>query len=180
MSESDQDKRLDDALNTVIAALRGTEAARLLTDVVGGGIERLRTMLWSERVLTKRLTAEYSASRVGIMARQGELHEHLELMVRYLEEETQQGDGIAEHHFDGYVAAKSLVSRAAVDQPQWENAQIAVAELLRKASELPGLTAELDQLRWERGRAVELLHMIDRPESRHPDIGEFLDGLEDP
>ena len=175
---SDQDKHLDETLNTVIAALRGTEAARLLTDVVGGGIERLRVLLWSEHELIKRLTAEHSASRVGIMALQGELHEHLALMVRYLEEETREGDGIAEHHFDGYTAAKSLVSRAAVDQPQWENAQIEVAELLRKASELPGLTAELDRLRWERNKAIQLLHMIDRPDgARHPDVGEFLDGL---
>lgn len=175
---SDLDKALDDALNTVIAALRGTEAARLLTDVVGGGVERLRTLLWSERELTKKLTAEYSASRVGIMARQGELHEHLALMVRYFEEEASSGDGIREEHFDGYEAAKALLTRSSVDQPQWENAQLEVAGLLRKTSELPGLTAELDRLRWERDRAVELLHMIDRHESRHPDIGEFLDGLE--
>lgn len=177
-TETDPDKRLDVALNTVIAALRGTMAARILTDDVGGGVERLRTLLWSERELTKRLTAEYSASRVGILARQGELHECLTLMVRCLEEEARAGDGIAEEHFETYEAAKSLLTRTAVDLPQWENARENVAELLRKASELPGLTAELDRLRWERARAVELLRMLDRPEARHPDVGEFLDGLD--
>jgi len=39
----DMDRRLDDALNTVIAAMRGTKIARILADDVGGGIERLRS-----------------------------------------------------------------------------------------------------------------------------------------
>lgn len=63
-----------------------------------------------------------------------ELHEHLALMVRYFEAEAREGDGIAEVHFDGYQAAKALLVRTAVDQPQWENAQIEISELLREAA----------------------------------------------
>jgi hypothetical protein len=92
----------------------------------------------SERALCRKLEAEYSASRVGIMALQGELHEHLALMVRYLEEEGSQGDGISERHFDGYQAAKSLLARTAANQPSWENAQVDIHELMRKASSVPG------------------------------------------
>lgn len=128
--------------------------------------------------LVRKMDADYAASRVGIMALHGELHEHLALMVRYLNEETSSGDGIADCHVDGYEAAKSLLVRSAPNQPSWENAQIEVADLLRKSSEVPGLSAELDRVRWERDRAVRLLNMLDRADARHPDVAAFLDGLD--
>ncbi len=78
---TDMDKRLDDALNTCIAAMRGTKMATILTDDIGGGIERLRSYL--------------------------------------------------------------------------------------------------DEAARDRDRAVELLHMLDRHEARHPDVAEFLDELEE-
>lgn len=55
-------------------------------------------------------------------ATQEQLYEHLALLVRYFEQETSQGDGIAEEHFDGYMAAKSLLARLAPGQPSCENA----------------------------------------------------------
>lgn len=55
-------------------------------------------------------------------ATQRQLYEHLALLVRYFEQETSQGDGIAEEHFDGYMAAKSLLARLAPSQPSCENA----------------------------------------------------------
>jgi hypothetical protein len=93
----DMDARLDEALNTVIAALRGTEAARLLTDDVGGGIERLREHLCSAQ---------------------------------------------------------------------------------RKASEVPGMSATLDKARSDLARAIQLLHMLDDQDARHPDVAAFLDEYE--
>ena len=89
-----------------------------------------RTKVAELSALAEKMAADYSAARVGIMALQGELHEHLALMVRYLHEETSSGDGIAECHVDGYEAAKSLLVRSAPNQPSWENAQIEVADLL--------------------------------------------------
>lgn len=103
--------------------------------------------LESEQAHARKMDADFSASRVGIMAMIGELHEHLALMVRYLEEETSQGDGIAEQHWDGYQGAKSVLVRTAPDQPQWENAGIEVHELLKRAAHVPALTAELDAAR---------------------------------
>lgn len=63
------DKRLDDCLNTVIAALRGTEAARLLTDTVGGGIERLRFYRdKAERALGQSEASAALADAMGLTA----------------------------------------------------------------------------------------------------------------
>ena len=140
-------------------------------------IERLRLALESERALVKKIVADSAAERVRIRALQGELHEHLALMIRYLEEETRAGDGISDEHFDGFVAAKSLLVRAAVNAPSWENAQLEMHDLLRNANKVPGLSAELDRVRWERDKAVGLLHMLDRDGARHPDVAEFLDSL---
>lgn len=53
-----------------------------------------------------------------------------------------------------------------------------LAEAVRRASELPGLTATLDEIRHYLGRAVRLLHMLDRQDARHPDVAEFLDEYE--
>ena len=151
------DQFLDDQLNLVIASLRGTKAASILADAVGGGIERLRAQLESEQALTRKLTAEYSASRVGIMATQGELHEHLALMIHYLAEEAKDGDGIREEHSDGFEAAKLVLSRTRRDAPQWENAQIEISDLIHRASQIPGLSADLDQVRYERDEALRKL-----------------------
>lgn len=110
-------------------------------------IRTLQQRVWSEQSLVRKLDADYSAARVGIMALVGELHEHLALMVRYLEEETSQGDGIQERHWDGYQGAKSVLARTAPNQPSWENAQLEIHDLLERASRVPGLTAELDNAR---------------------------------
>ena len=59
----------------------------------------------------------------------------------------------------------------------WENAQLEMHDLLRNANKVPGLSAELDRVRWERDKAVGLLHMLDRDGARHPDVAEFLDSL---
>jgi hypothetical protein len=69
---------------------------------------------------------------IGYLALMGRFHEHLELMIRYFEEETSQGDGIAEEHHDGYAAAKSLVERTKGLDGLWERAQIAVHDLRRE------------------------------------------------
>lgn len=41
------------------------------------------------------------------------------------------------------------------------------------------LRREVERLAKERYRAVQLLHMLDKPHARHPDVEEFLDSLED-
>ncbi len=41
------------------------------------------------------------------------------------------------------------------------------------------LRVEVTRLRALNKRAVELLWLLDRPEARHPDVAEFLDGLGD-
>ena len=41
------------------------------------------------------------------------------------------------------------------------------------------LRVEVTRLRAFNKRAVELLWLLDRPEARHPDVAEFLDGLGD-
>src|SRR5690606_705482 len=63
----------------------------------------------------------------------GELHEHLALMVRYLEEEASEGDGIAEQHWDGYQGAKSVLMRTAPNRAAWETGMVAFAELQKDA-----------------------------------------------
>src|SRR5690606_24111769 len=104
-----------------------------------------------------KITEDNATERAGILSLVAELHEHLALMVRQFEEETSQGDGIAEEHFDGYVGAKSVLERTEVDSPQWENALIVMHELREKASEVPGLTATLDELRSKLAEAREVV-----------------------
>jgi hypothetical protein len=76
-------------------------------------LAQTRANLEPEQTLARKIAAGYSASRTGILAQYGEFHELLALMVRYLHEETSQGDGLAEEHWDGYQAAKDLLARTA-------------------------------------------------------------------
>lgn len=106
-------------------------------------IRTLQQRVWSEQSLVRKLDADYSAARVGIMALVGELHEHLALMVRYLEEETSQGDGIQERHWDGYQGAKSVLMRTAPNQPSWENAQLEIHEARHELAARRALDADV-------------------------------------
>jgi hypothetical protein len=107
----------------------------------------LRAKYDSERALTRKMSEEHGGERAWVLSLTGQLYEHLALMVRYFEEETAQGDGVAEEHSDGYGAAKALLEHARQNEPQWENASLAVRDLQLKAAEVPGLTATLDELR---------------------------------
>ncbi len=79
----------------------------------------------------------------------GELHEHLALIVRYFEEETSAGDGIAEQHYAGYQLAKIVLARTAPNEAAWETAMVEFAQLQERASHVPGLSAALDEARHE-------------------------------
>lgn len=65
------DHSLDDALNTLVAALRGSRAAEILRDTVGGGIERLRY----QRATLQRELDEARAELTE--ANRGDPHGHL-------------------------------------------------------------------------------------------------------
>lgn len=121
-----------------------------------------------ERALNRKMNADFYTARIGIMARQGELHAALSLMVQRAE------SGVAPTE-DDFVIARTALVRAAPDQVIWDNAREEVAKLAKLASEVPGMSATLSQVQWELNRAVELLHMLDKPERRHPDVAEFLD-----
>lgn len=142
------------------AESREPDGAVIRDGITYGVARQLRARIEESNALNEKLEADFSAARVGIMALQGQLHDHLALMVGYLEEETSAGDGIQEQHFDGYTAAKSLLARTATNEPSWENAQIEVALLMKQASHVPGMSATLDQttheLRVARARIEEL------------------------
>jgi hypothetical protein len=150
--------RIAEALGVLHEQSMGPLLPGRLAEVLGA-IETLKLRLWSEQTLVRKMDADYGASRTGIMDLQGELHEHLKLLVRYLEEETSQGDGgIREEHFDGYIAAKSALVRTAKSATAWEDARDEVQKLLAKASEVPGLSATLDEARF---RIAELETQLD-------------------
>lgn len=82
-----------------------------------------------------------AAERTGLLDRIAALRESLAAMVRCLEEEARDGDGIREEHV---FSAKAAIARADVAA---DAARDEVQELLAKASEVPGLTATVDELR---------------------------------
>ena len=65
------------------------------------------------------------------------------------------------YHRDGYVAAQSLVRRLEPDSKAWEDTLIYLNIQREKASEVPGLTATLDEARHE---VAELLRLHPRDE----------------
>lgn len=81
-----------------------------------------------------------AAERVGLLDRIAALRESLAAIVRCLEE---AGD-IREEHGDAYEAAKSAIARAdnAADAARDE-----MQRLIAKASEVPGMSATIDELR---------------------------------
>lgn len=124
-----------------------------------------------ERLRDERLrdaVVEAAAERVGLCAMLGDLHDAVAQMVQCIE----SGSPVTD---DAICNAKSLLVRTAKDVPSWDNARAEVAKLLATASEVPGLSATLEVTRWERDRAVALLHMMDNHDARHPDVAEFLD-----
>jgi len=60
-----------------------------------------------------------------------ELHEHLALMVRYLEEESNScdGNGVSDEHWDGYRAAKVLLSDTTPESAKWIESAIEISDL---------------------------------------------------
>jgi hypothetical protein len=50
--------------------------------------------------------------------------------------------------------------------------------LLRLSDIARELATALREAKADRDRAIQLLHMLDRPEARHPDVAEFLDEYE--
>lgn len=105
---------------------------------------------WSE---CGQLVAEHTWERTGLLTRLAVAHEHLALMIRYFEEETAEGDGLREEHAAGYEGAKSALVRCDPGLAG-ETALIEVAELIERASHVPGLTATLDEAR-ARAQAAE-------------------------
>lgn len=51
-----------------------------------------------------------------------------------------------------------------------------IAQLQREGADYAN---RLDEWRARAGEAIRLLHMLDRPDARHPDVAAFLDGLDD-
>jgi len=51
-----------------------------------------------------------------------------------------------------------------------------IASLQRESAEYAN---RLDEWRARAGEAIRLLHMLDRPDARHPDVAAFLDALDD-
>jgi hypothetical protein len=128
-------------------------------------VAELRAKYDSERALTRKMSEEHGGERAWVLNLTGQLYEHLALMVQYLEEETSQGDGIADEHSDGYEAAKALLEHAKRNEPQWENASVAIHELQLQAADVPGLTATLDELRAQLAEKDAVIAKLqDRPE----------------
>lgn len=55
----------------------------------------------------------------------------------------------------------------------------ALPELLAAYERSAQVLAAVKTIANDRDRAVELLHMLDRQEARHPDVAEFLDRFEE-
>ena len=66
-------------------------------------------------------------------------------MVRYIEEEVRDGDGIREEHLAGYYAAKSAIVRGNPYSAAFEDAIARARQTTAKANEVPGLSATLDE-----------------------------------
>jgi len=130
--------------------------------------EQLARALDSERALCRRISKEYASERVGLCAMLGDLHDAVAQMVQCIE----SGSPVTD---DAICNAKSLLVRTAKNVPTWDNARAEVSKLLATASEVPGLSTTLEVTRWERDRAIALLHMMDNQDARHPDVAEFLD-----
>lgn len=128
----------------------------------------LEDALEQERALCRKISDGYAAERIGLCAMQGDLHDALAHLVHCIE----SGSPVTD---DAICNAKSLLVRTAKDMPSWDNARAEVSKLLATASEVPGLSATLEATRWERDRAIALLHMMDNQDARHPDVAEFLD-----
>lgn len=99
----------------------------------------------------RRALAGCNASRVGLTCQAAELRGCLAFVVRCLEQEARDGDGIREEFFFGYQGALSALERTKVDLGDWEAARAEAAHLMRKASEVPGLSAALDEARKDAG-----------------------------
>lgn len=73
---------------------------------------------------------------------------------------------ISEEHWDGYQAAKALLAKTAPDAPQWENAQIETADLLRRAESAEARVAALEKLFDDAGQGnYNVLALIDHYQS---------------
>lgn len=56
-------------------------------------------------------------------------------------------------------------------------ADLVLGQIEERDREVAGLK-QAEETEKQRNRAIQLLHMLDRPEARHPDVAEFLDGIE--
>jgi len=120
-------------------------ARRYLSGVANRTATRLHRDVETLRDQLRKVEGERDVSRRQC----GELHEHLALIVRYFEEETSAGDGIAEQHYAGYQLAKIVLARTAPNEAAWETAMVEFAQLQERASHVPGLSAALDEARHE-------------------------------
>lgn len=104
-----------------------------------------RHMYEAEWALTRRISAECAAERAGLLERVARLRESLAEIVRCLEDGTLAwSDGIRDEHVAVEVAARSAIVRA---DHAADNARDEVQRLIAKASEVPGMSATIDELR---------------------------------
>lgn len=183
-----------DAANTLRAKQDSGPVTGALSDVTkcapvtGSGLTptgddgRLQARIDEQAALLRKINEDNALERTRLVALIGELHSHLELTVRYIEEPAVEGDSGAREQFLGrhQAALSSVLKRSSVYEPSWEFAQSELRRVRDQASHVPGLTATLAEACHDRDTAVRLLHMLDNQEARHPDVAAFLDTYNPP
>lgn len=115
----------EDAAVRAVATARGVPVSRAVGELaLVAGVDRGTAV---------------AADRAGLLARVADLRDSLAAIVRCLED-----DGIREEHGDAYEAAKSASARA---DNAADNARDEMQRLIAKASEVPGMSATIDELR---------------------------------
>lgn len=122
-----------------------------------------RHMYESERSCLQKFARECAADRTGLLARVADLRDSLAAIVRCLEEEARDGDGIREGHVEAHVAAKSAIARA---DNAADNARDEVQRLITKASEVPGMSATIEELRYAVTNALRECERCDHEAAR--------------
>lgn len=114
-------------------------------------------------------------TKAGFLALQVQLYEHLSMTVRCLHEAS-GGDGVRDEYADVLEASKALLNGAKRTEAEWEHAAIEVAQLREAASRVPGLTAEIDEARADRGQLASII--VDLCKTANVDPSSLEDGAE--